>query len=240
MKILLKILLSLGLFISFLNVSALTANTWSSNSWVMTQTQVDLFKLNWVKVVYNDELLLNFNHELYQTDWVPVELRITDKENNLNTINIDTNTVSWSTLNVKLITPLLTNHKYEVIVIQLFDINIKTIWEWVNASKIFTTPSVFDVKPIIPTTNSWTSVDLNSAADVNLNSLFKDVIPTEQAPKKEAIVTKEVSINNIANTFDTAKNTKRLPTTWPTEWLLLAIALFFWLIYFTFKSKNKI
>jgi len=234
MKLLLKILLSIWLLISFINVSALTANTWSTNSWVTTQTQVDLFKLDWVKVIYKDELLLNFNHKLYQTDWVPVELRITDKENNLNTINIDTNTVSWSTLNVKLITPLLTNHKYEVIVIQLFDINIKTIWEWVNASKIFTTPSMFDIKPIMPTTNSWASVDLNSASDVNLGSIFKDVIPT----KKTA--TKEATTNNTANTFDTAKNTKRLPTTWPAEWLLLAIALFFWLIYFTFKARSKI
>ena len=239
MKTLFKILLSIWILISFLNVSAATTNSWASNSWTLTQPQVDQFKLNWVNVIYDNELLLNFNHELYSQTWVPIEININDKENSLNTINIDTNTVSWSTLDVKLKTPLLTNHKYEVVVIQLFDINLSTIWQWVNASSVFTTPATFDIRPTISDTNSWssnswTNIDLNSAADVNLNSIFKDVIPTEKTKPTES------TTNNTANTFNTAKNSKKLPTTWPAEWLLLAIALFFSLVYFTFKTRRRI
>ncbi len=243
MKNLTRIIISLLWFFLFLNTFAINhslpstiTNSWSANSW----TQVSTFKLLSVDTIYNDEYKLTFSNDLYK-DWLSRDIQINDISDAFATFNVMSTTVSWSTLNLKLESPLKTNREYEIIAIQIYDINLNNIEKWINASKIFKTPKVFDIKPIennisitgsTSNINTWTwenNIELNAASDVNLNSIFKDLIP-----EKTTTTNKE-----IVNTLTTAKEAKKLPVTWPAEWLLLALALFFWLIILTFKTRIK-
>jgi len=150
MKNLTRIIISLLWFFLFLNTFAINhslpstiTNSWSANSW----TQVSTFKLLSVDTIYNDEYKLTFSNDLYK-DWLSRDIQINDISDAFATFNVMSTTVSWSTLNLKLESPLKTNREYEIIAIQIYDINLNNIEKWINASKIFKTPKVFDTKPI--------------------------------------------------------------------------------------------
>jgi len=238
MKQLIKILiLSFWLLLS-LNTNALASP--STSSWT-TQIQTNTLKLISIDTIYDNQYKLIFNNDLFEQ--TPFDIKIMDKSDPLYAVSLSWYTLSWSTVNVTLNKPLKTSTEYAIIVMEAYDTNWEAIWAWVDAEKSFITPNIFDLytPPVIKkatTVNTWatssnkwtwTNIELNSASDVNLNSIFKDVIP-------EKTVTSNTWVNN---TFETAKTSKKLPTTWPAEWLLLSIALFFWLIIFTFKARYK-
>ena len=225
-------------------VEEVSSETWTtlSETWatqyeenleesIMNEKIVKNMKLESIETIYSDEYELQFNNMLNEIEWTPRNIKIVNKDNEFETfISTESKVVDWNRLNVILDNSLESNTEYEVIVIELYDTDGNNIENWVNASLLFTTPMSFDEKPVIEETIQKTDEDWLWVFSWDENEEDLDL----NAASEEDSESEEVKSASVA-----WAEAEKLPDTWPTHILLLVLALFFWLVWFTFTMKNR-
>ncbi len=196
-------------------------NEWDfSNEYKFTTAALENLKITSVNVIDENNISVVFNTKIDSSK--DVEFKITQKDNNLSEIWIDSTNVDWNTVNIKLSDSLNSNQTYTLTVVSLTWINGEVIDAWVDWVIDFTT---WELVPLNSASDTWTTStwvtdtnNLNSASDTWTTMSWTNL-----------------SDSQIKKTAELAgAKTKKLPKTWPESWILViaALLLAFWIIKF--------
>ena len=191
--------------------------------------EINDFALKEVNILSSNKLELTFNNYLDNWDWAEREFKIVNKNDSLDKLEVTESILSeddQSKLELSLDKDMTSSEEYEITVISLIDINWNNIKLWVDGLFSFTTLETFPVENSIEKEEtSEEDLEETKNLDSELNSAY-DEPPANEVSKKEA--TKVV-----------AKETKKLPQTWPENWILLFIALSLCAFLFFMKIRKN-
>ncbi len=197
-----------------------------------------------INVIDSKDLSVWFNVAIDDTK--DKEFKITEKDNNLVEVWINSLIVDGGNVLVKLSDPLESNKTYTLTVVSLTWVNWETIDAWVDGV------IDFDSGDLSSSTQTWSSdtysaeatPDLNSASDNSTNTWTTQTwtelnsASTEQSQTWITLSWTELSNSQIKKTAELASaKVKKLPKTGPTEWLLLIVALIIWFIVVKFRKQ---
>ncbi len=193
--------------------------------------------LQTVKVASASSLELTFSNALDSKSTAQREFKLI-KSDTKNEVQVQGSQVSWNKVTINLSSDLLVNQKYDLTVVNIQDINGKSIESWVDGISTFVTPASFDTL-----LNSGGPVDVNTNNSVNSGSTLTDVNSNNQ---NQATV-KDFSGNMGQNISaeEIQKNTEvaaqqadgKLPKTGPETIIILMISLLAGLGFFYYKRK---
>ena len=207
----------------------------------MEDDTVNDFALVKIDIISSKKLNLSFNKDLESSSWAIRTFKLSNKNDDLLTIKVLKNKLIKSNqLEIELEKDMLVSTEYELNVISIKDNKWNNIKKWINWIIEFKTDKEFvEYAPIsfinenIPENSTNIEQLKDNTSSTNNNTIESDSdknnIDKQQLDSAKSSVDKQ------------SDDVKKLPKTWTEEWIILAFALFIWIIIYVYKfSKSRV
>ena len=217
-----------------------------SNEWVFTTgetSDTNDFALQEASVLSSKKIELVFNNNLDNSSEAKREFKIVNKNDSLDELEVVENNLleEGNKLELVLDREMMNSWEYNITVISLMDSKWNNIKSWIDGLNSFVTPDIFEKEVTqeekAESETEWS--ELEAAWETPVTTEVTNMIEKNWTEETN-LSWKEVSNEELnKNTQVAAKNSEKLPQTWPEHWVLLIIALILWFLSFRMKFKKS-
>lgn len=196
---------------------------------------VEDFKLTGIEVVAFDKLKLIFNTDLEDSDKAIREIKIVNKNDEFDELEVVEYLINKDMKNelfITLASNTVWNQEYELTVIAIKDKDDRNIQLWIDSVENFIIPESFDNTIVDSWLNSAEWIELIEEP-VEIDLIEEPEVELIEVPEINLIEESEIEWINI----DEVSN-KKLPDTWTEHILILILAFVIWILMFVFKYKK--
>ncbi len=209
---------------------SVTTLQWSSNA---SNTQEDLgdFYIEDSKMVWPEKVQITFSNPIkdessdnrkFKIEWVEdtndfyevIESEINQNDENSLILTLDGSPTEWV--------------EYKIVVLSTNDVNDQNIEFWVDSETVFVWELIEEDE---------LDISVEEEVEVDLNSAWEEEnVVEENANNAGSELDSEEVDSNLLNVAETNEN---LPQTWPTQIVLVFLAMIFWSIIFFHKFRRS-
>lgn len=200
---------------------------------------VNDFALVKIDIVSSKKLNLSFNRDLENSSWAIRTFKLSNKNDDLLTIKILKNKLIKSNqLEIELEKDMLVSTEYELNVVSIKDNKWNNIKKWINWIIEFKTDKEFVEYAPISFMNENIPENATNIEQLNDNTSVKNSWNTQS--NSDNNIDKQQLDSTKSSVDKQSDDVKKLPKTWPEEWIILSLALFLWIVMYILKfSKGK-